>query len=193
LPYFFSRIAFVNQSWLHFDALKVLDASLKKRKNTSEMNASNLTKKTIVIACDHAGLPLKKHLMAKFPQINWVDLGTNDETSVDYPDYADKVSKAISEKGTPAPGSADFTPLGVLICGSGQGMAIKANRNPNIRAALCWTPEIAQLARAHNNANVLCLGARVMDHAVCEKIFETFISTPFEGGRHAGRVQKLSN
>lgn len=147
---------------------------------------------TILIASDHAGFSLKKHLIQKFPQVQWVDLGPADETSVDYPDYADKVARALSEKGTPAPGSPDLPPFGVLICGSGQGMAIKANRNPNIRAALCWTPEVAGLARSHNDANVLCLGSRVIDTDTNEKILEKFISTPFEGGRHVGRVKKLS-
>ena len=150
-------------------------------------------KKTVVIASDHAGFPLKKRFIEKFKDIEWVDLGPENENSVDYPDFAEKLTRYLSEKGVPAPNSNEIPPLGVLICGSGQGMAMKANRDPRIRAALCWSPEVATLARAHNNANVLCLGARVLDHDLCEKILSQFLSTPFEGGRHAGRVQKLSS
>lgn len=134
----------------------------------------------ILVASDHAGLELKSRLMAGAPDLPWVDLGTHGPESVDYPDYA----SALCEK-------MDDRSIGVLICGSGQGMAIKANRYPKIRAALCWSPEIAALARGHNNANVLCLGARVIPYPLAAEILKRFLDTPFEGGRHLGRVDKL--
>jgi ribose 5-phosphate isomerase B len=149
--------------------------------------------KHIFIACDHAGLPLKKILMEKFPNLPWVDMGTNTEASVDYPDYAEKLAHKLFEDHVDAETAQDIfhTTMGVLICGSGQGMAIKANRYPHIRAALCWTPEIAELSRKHNNANVLCMGSRTTDHTLALQIFEKFLTTPFEGGRHGSRVAKL--
>ena len=137
---------------------------------------------TLWVASDHAGFDLKQHLLVKFSDLPWRDLGPESQDRVDYPDYASKLANAMRE----APNS-----LGVLVCGSGQGMAIKANRFSHIRAALCWTEEVAQLARAHNNANVLCLGSRVMDHDICIKILDTFLSTTFEAGRHAERVNKI--
>lgn len=140
--------------------------------------------KTIFIACDHAALDLKLHLIGKFPFLPWKDLGTYTQESVDYPDYAQQVCMSMKEQLPDA--------LGVLICGSGQGMNIKANRYPFIRAALCWNEEIAKLSREHNDANVLCLGARFIAPELAERILKTFIETEFEGGRHARRVDKLS-
>lgn len=137
----------------------------------------------IAVACDHAGLELKEHLKKHLVDLPWQDFGTHSGDSVDYPDYADKVCSVVKLPVT----------FGVLICGSGQGMAIRANRHNHIRAALCWHEEIARLARAHNDANVLCLGARTMDFKVCERILTTFLTTAFEGGRHASRVEKLSS
>lgn len=136
----------------------------------------------IFIACDHAGLNLKKYLIQKNPDLSWVDLGTHDEASVDYPDYADLVSNELIN---------NPQALGVLICGSGQGMAIRANRHKNIRAALCWNEEITALSRAHNNANVLCLGARFTEPLLAHKILNLFLQTSFAGGRHENRVRKL--
>ena len=140
-------------------------------------------KKTILIASDHAGLSLKTFLIKNSPEFNWTDLGPSSEASVDYPDFADLLAKGIK---TPN----DF---GVLICGSGQGMAIRANKYPHIRAALCWNTEVAQLSREHNNANVLCLGSRLISPDLAQNIFETFIKTDFAGGRHAQRVAKISS
>ncbi len=139
--------------------------------------------KTIFIASDHAGLAMKRHLIARFPHLPWHNLGTNSEDSVDYPDFAESLCQQMQPK------LADS--LGVLICGTGQGMAIKANRFPFIRAALCWNEEIAQMARDHNNANVLCLPGRYTVFPVAEKILEIFLNTPFSGGRHQRRVDKL--
>ena len=139
--------------------------------------------KTIFIASDHAGLEMKNHLIGRFPFLPWKDLGTFSNDSVDYPDYA----KALGEEMLK---NADNT-LGVLICGSGQGMAIRANRFPHIRAALAWNEEIAELSRQHNNANVLVLAGRHTPFPVAEKILNAFLSTDFEGGRHQKRVDKL--
>ena len=111
-----------------------------------------------------------------------LDLGPADSTSVDYPDYAVKVTAAVAN------GTAG---LGVLICGTGIGMSITANKVPGIRAALCRTEFEARMARAHNDANVLCLGQRVTGSGLALEIVKAFLATPFEGGRHAGRVEKI--
>ncbi len=139
----------------------------------------------IVIASDHAGFDLKllitKYLKEKY-QI--IDLGCNDSTtSVDYPDFAQELAKKIINQ------EADF---GILICGSGIGISIAANRFKEVRAALCHNQETAQLSRQHNDANVLCLGARIVSEADALKIVEAFLNTKFEGGRHIKRVEKLS-
>jgi ribose 5-phosphate isomerase B len=146
--------------------------------------ANNLKSKTkVYAACDHAGLELKKHLIANLPTLEWVDLGTNDGTSVDYPDYADRVAEALKK---------DPKALGLLVCGSGQGMAIRANRHKHLRAALCWNKNVAELARAHNDANVLCLGARLIAPDLAHEIATQFFTTSFEGDRHVRRVEKLA-
>lgn len=142
------------------------------------------SQKKIFIACDHAGLPLKKSILEKNPDIKFIDLGTNSETSVDYPDFVDSLAKEMQK---------DIqNSVGILICGSGQGMAIRANRFQFLRAALCWSEEVAKLSRAHNNANVLCMGSRLVEPTLAHKILLTFLNTPFEGGRHENRVRKLS-
>ena len=140
----------------------------------------------LAIANDHAGVALKQTLMdaARALGLNPLDLGVNTEDSVDYPDQAYSVCKAIES------GSAE---RGVLICGSGVGMSMAANRYPHIRAALCFTPEVARLARAHNDANVLVLGARLIDAATAQACLTAFVTAEFEGGRHARRVEKLKS
>lgn len=143
----------------------------------------------IFIAADHAGLPLKKSLIELNPNLPWQDLGAYDEASVDYPDFADKVALKLN------PLSDKFKmekTCGVLICGSGQGMAIRANKYKHIRAALCLNPEIAKLAREHNDANVLCLGSRFTNSEMAQEILNIFLKTTFAGGRHEQRVAKLS-
>jgi len=134
------------------------------------------------IAADHGGLELKNKVLGSLSTYPWKDLGTNSTDSVDYPDFAKRLIEHIKPNDD----------MGVLICGSGQGMAIRANRAPHIRAALCWTPEVARLAREHNDANVLCLGGRHLDHDVALEIVESFITSQFEGGRHARLVGKRS-
>ena len=146
-------------------------------------NASGSKYQNIFVACDHAGLEMKRFLIGRFPGLPWRDLGTNNSTSVDYPDFAKKLCLEIE------PHLADS--CGVLVCGSGQGMAMAANRFKYIRAALCWNEDVAKLAREHNDANVLCLAGRLISFPIAERILLQFLNTAFEGGRHQPRVDKL--
>ncbi len=138
----------------------------------------------IVVGSDHAGLVLKDHLAA------WLraqghevdDLGTNTSASVDYPDLAVAVARAIA---------GARAECGLLVCGTGQGMAMTANRIPGIRAAVCSETFSARASRAHNDANVLCIGQRVVGAGLAEDIVDAFLGTDFEGGRHAGRLEKM--
>ena len=139
----------------------------------------------VFVAADHGGVLLKdflKNQKINDIEIEFIDLGTEGDSSVDYPDYAQKV--CLELKNNPKA-------MGLLICGSGQGMAMSANKFQHIRAALCWNEEIALLAKSHNNANVLCLGARVISEDLALKIWTTFLSTPYEGGRHESRLLKM--
>ena len=140
----------------------------------------------ILIASDHAGFVLKRFLIDELNKlgIESVDLGCSSaEKSVDYPDYAQKLCKKITDKNQLR---------GILICGSGIGISIAANRFKNIRAALCNSAKLAKLARAHNDSNVLCLGARITKNKPALSILKAFLSTEFEGARHAARIKKLS-
>ena len=139
--------------------------------------------KKIYISCDHAVLPLKNSIINHITDFSIIDLGTKDEDSVDYPDYADQVSIKVS---------SDANALGILVCGSGQGMAMRANKYTKIRAALCWSEEVAKLAREHNDANILCLGSMTTDHELALKITDIFLKTDFAGGRHQQRIEKLN-
>lgn len=144
------------------------------------------TEKKIFIAADHAGFLLKNFLVEEFAKLGFklVDLGCNSaEKSVDYPDFATKLSLKINKNST------DF---GILICGSGIGISIAANRFKHIRAALCHDVKSAKSARAHNDANVLCLGARSIGNKSALAIVKAFFAAKFEGGRHEKRVAKLS-
>jgi len=140
---------------------------------------------TVSLACDHAGFPLKAVVMALLQErgITVLDFGTDSAASVDYPDFAHPAARAV------ASGAAN---LGILLCGSGNGVAITANKHPEIRAALCWNAEIAAMARAHNDANMLALPARYLSAEEAIQILDSFLSTSFEGGRHAMRVGKIS-
>ncbi|NLY93762.1 MAG: ribose 5-phosphate isomerase B [Myxococcales bacterium] len=140
-------------------------------------------KETWFFGSDHAGLDLKNALVAraKARGLEVVDLGTHDAASTDYPDYAHEVARRV------AAGEG----RGVLVCGTGIGMSIAANRHPGVRAALCAEPFGARMTRLHNDANVLCLGARITGPGLAEEIFDVFVDTPFEGGRHARRVTKI--
>ncbi len=140
---------------------------------------------TVAVGADHAGLDLKGALVLELRRLGFAvsDLGTHERDSVDYPDFAKRVADEV------AAGNARW---GVLVCGSGIGMSIAANRNPKIRAALCQDAAAARLARQHNDANVLALGARLIGEETARACLRTFLSTPFEGGRHARRVEKLN-
>ncbi|HRG09048.1 MAG TPA: ribose 5-phosphate isomerase B [Cyclobacteriaceae bacterium] len=139
----------------------------------------------IAIGADHAGFDYKQNLIAelKAQGHDVVDFGTHSTDSVDYPDFAHPVASSVESK---------QTELGILICGSANGVAITANKHQGIRAAICWLPELAALARQHNNANVVCIPARFISLADASKIVNTFLTTAFEGGRHDRRVEKIS-
>src|SRR6266480_1165142 len=146
---------------------------------------SESCKLKIAIASDHAGYEEKERLKPLLDElgIQFEDLGTVSEASVDYPDYARKVGDEV------ASGHVD---QGLLVCGSGTGMAIVANKVPGVRAAVAWTPEVAALAREHNDANVLSLGARVTPAEELPKIVRAWFNAKFEGGRHERRVEQIS-
>ena len=139
----------------------------------------------IAIGGDHAGYEYKQLLLEKLKKegIPVKDFGPFSPGSVDYPDFVHPVAEAVEN------GEHEF---GILICGSGNGVAITANKHQGIRAAVCWREELAALARQHNNANVLCLPARFIDFSMAERIVDAFLSSHFEGGRHALRVAKIS-
>lgn len=138
----------------------------------------------IVIGSDHAGLALKRLILGVLADLGEAveDLGVEEERSVDYPDYAHAVAARV------ASGSA---PVGILICGTGLGMSMAANRHTGVRAALCHDAYTAEMARRHNDANLLCMGGRVVGPGVAEQIVRVFLETPFEGGRHQRRVGKI--
>ena len=141
-----------------------------------------MTKK-ILIASDHAGFNLKKNIIQKFfKKQKIVDIGPSSDKSVDYPDYARKLSKKISSNN----GS-----FGILICGSGMGMSITANKNKKIRAALCYSIKNTKLSRLHNNANIITLGERLINKKKAFNLIKVFLSTKFEGGRHLRRIKKI--
>jgi ribose 5-phosphate isomerase B len=150
--------------------------------NTISMKVPNMR---IALASDHAGFAEKERLKPILTDlgVEFDDLGTVSEDSVDYPDYAQKVAEQVAE------GRVE---QGVLVCGSGTGMAITANKVPGVRAAVAWSEETARLARQHNNANVLAIGARTTPPDDIPKIVRTWFSTEFEGGRHAARVAKIN-
>ena len=140
----------------------------------------------IALAADHAGFDEKEKIKATLTEmgIDFVDLGTTSTDSVDYPDYALKVGRAV------AGGEVD---QGLLVCGSGTGMAIAANKVHGVRAAVAWSPEIARLAREHNNANVLSLPARFLNDEQAKDIVKAWFEADFEGGRHERRVEKITD
>ena len=138
----------------------------------------------VAIACDHGGFALKEALKVALPDVKWLDLGTNSADSVDYPDVASKLADAIK---------AGEAGRGILICGSGIGMSIAANRHAHIRCALAHDVTGARLCRQHNDANVLAMGGRMIGEAVAKECVEMFLSTTFDGGRHQRRVDKLGS
>lgn len=138
----------------------------------------------LAIGSDHAGFEYKEMLRKVLDSMGWKvdDKGTHSTDSTDYPDYAHPVANMV-EIGNAA--------AGILICGSGNGVCMAANKHHGIRAALCWNEELAALARQHNNANVLCIPARFVSPELAEKMMRVFLETPFEGGRHERRVEKI--
>lgn len=139
----------------------------------------------IAIGCDHAGFELKEKLKSYIVSKGWdvTDYGTHSAERADYPDFAHLVATAVENK------EADY---GLLMCGSGNGINMSANKHKAIRSALCWTSEIAELARLHNDANILTLPARFITEEEAKKCIAVFYTTPFEGGRHTDRVNKIS-
>ena len=139
--------------------------------------------KKIFIASDHAGYDLKNNIILKFSKkYKIIDLGTNSKDSVDYPDFAKKLAKKVAS----TTGS-----FGILVCGSGMGMSIAANKTKNIRAALCYSKKNTKLSRLHNNANIITLGERLINKKKAFNLIRVFLKTKFEGGRHLRRVNKI--
>jgi len=140
--------------------------------------------KKIIIGSDHAGYKIKEeikqYLLSQSHEVN--DFGTFSEKSVDYPDYAHLVANDVNNNN-------DY--IGILVCGSGNGVCITANKYQQVRAALCWTTEIASLSRLHNDANILCIPARFIDSELAINIVKIFLNTQFEGGRHKIRINKI--
>jgi len=139
----------------------------------------------IAIGNDHAGPDYKKAIVAMLQAKGYevLNFGTDTTDSVDYPDFGHPVAEAVSE---------DNAHFGIVICGSGNGIAMTVNKHPKVRAALCWTREIAGLARQHNDANIISIPARFTSIPQAVEMVETFLNTAFEGGRHANRVQKIA-
>lgn len=139
----------------------------------------------VAIGSDHAGFEYKEALKKWLEKSGYEikDFGTHSSASADYPDFAHPVASAVEGK--------EFE-LGVLVCGSANGVAITANKHQGIRAAICWNEELASLARQHNNANIVCIPARFIEYILAESIVNKFLNTAFEGGRHANRVNKIS-
>lgn len=139
----------------------------------------------IAIGSDHAGFEYKQQLITMLNEAGYAvaDFGPTTGDSVDYPDFAHPVASSVEKQ---------ENELGILICGSANGVAITANKHQGIRAAIAWLEEIAVLARQHNNANVICIPARFVDTDLAKKIVHAFLSTDFEGGRHANRVNKIA-
>lgn len=139
----------------------------------------------VAIASDHAGLELKAeiHQLLKEHQIELLDFGTETTDSVDYPDYGIRVAEAVS---------TGQVQRGILVCGTGVGMSIVANKFPRVRAALCYDPQTAKISRQHNDSNILVLGGRVLEDKTALEMVRVWLETEFEGGRHVRRVQKIS-
>jgi ribose 5-phosphate isomerase B len=143
-----------------------------------------MDKKVIALGCDHAGYDYKEFIKEFLQSAGYTvkDFGTHSKDSVDYPDFVHPVAEAIES------GSAQ---AGLLFCGSANGVAITANKHRDIRAAIAWRDDVSMLARQHNDANVLCIPARFVSAEDAKTFVQTFLDTPFEGGRHATRVQKI--
>ncbi len=148
------------------------------------MSPFNLAK-PIAIGCDHAGFEYKEDIISflEGKGLAYKDFGTYSIDSVDYPDFAHPVAASVEN---------EETAFGILLCGSANGVAITANKHQHIRAAICWGEELAELARKHNNANIICIPSRFVREGDVEKMLDIFIHTEFEGGRHEKRVNKIA-
>ena len=144
-----------------------------------------LKNNTVLVGCDHAGYGLKEYLKEELQKLGYTvkDIGTYSEERCDYPDFIHPLAKQIDE---------EEELMGIVICGSGNGACMTANKHQHVRAALCWNDEIARLARLHNNANVIGLPARFIEREEALNMVKIFLKTEFEGGRHIGRVQKIA-
>ena len=140
--------------------------------------------KKIAIGCDHAGFPYKKSILALLHSkgVAVRDFGTHSTESVDYPDFAHPVAEEVE---------SENAQLGIVLCGSGNGIAMTVNKHPGIRAAICWSEELARLARQHNDANVLSIPVRFVPEELALAMVDAFLDSEFEGGRHARRVEKI--
>jgi ribose 5-phosphate isomerase B len=149
------------------------------------MQANFDLSKPVAVGADHAGYEYKEFIIGLLRKkgLEVKDFGTHSSDSVDYPDFAHPTASAVED------GEAG---AGILICGSANGVAITANKHQGIRAALCWNADVAALARQHNNANIICIPARFVDKELAEKMVNLFLETPFEGGRHENRVNKIA-
>lgn len=136
----------------------------------------------IAVGADHAGFVYKQAIIDHLRHCQIKDFGTHSDDSADYPDFAHPVALSVE--------NGEFD-LGILICGSANGVAITANKHPKVRAAICWTEELAGLARAHNDANILCIPARFVSLELAKKMVDQFLKTTFDGGKHALRVSKI--
>jgi ribose 5-phosphate isomerase B len=142
-------------------------------------------KRLIPIACDHGGFAMKQYIIERLIENGYEvkDYGTFSEESVDYPDYIHPLAQDIQD---------GIYPLGIILCGSGNGAQMTANKHPNVRAALCWNVELGKLARQHNDANILTLPGRFISNELGWEIAQAYLTTDFEGGRHANRVAKIN-
>ena len=142
--------------------------------------------KKIAIGADHAGFEYKQIIIERLFDLGYdvEDMGASSSESVDYPDHVHPLASKVND--------GDI-PFGILICGTGNGVAMTANKYSKVRCGLCWNPEIAKLIRQHNNANVLAIPARFISTEIATEIVELFLSTPFEGGRHQRRIDKITN
>ena len=143
-------------------------------------------KQIIPIASDHGGFEMKQYIIGKLREAGYEvrDFGTNSSESVDYPDMIHPLAKAIE--------NGEY-PLGIILCGSGNGAQMSANKHHGVRAALCWNVELAKLARQHNNANIISLPGRFVSNELAWEMVTTFLDTPFEGGRHQRRIEKIED
>ncbi|MFW6119928.1 MAG: ribose 5-phosphate isomerase B [Petrotogales bacterium] len=140
----------------------------------------------VAVGSDHAGFKLKEHVRdyLKKKELVVIDYGTNSDQSVDYPDFGKKVARAVQN------GEVD---RGIVICGTGIGISMVANRYKNVRAAVCLYPKMAEMARRHNNANILAMGGRLVAHQLALDIVDVFLNTDFDGGKHKRRIEKIED